>query len=289
MTEKQMKNTLKIFASVIAVYRGNKAMDNTISFWFSLTQELVFFKSPVPSILLRRFFLISGRFNNNMLLLRIKGKGGKMENQKLRNAKMLGGIGSILMLLLPVPTAGLLIAFVGLILVLVAVKYIADEMKDHSVFNNFLYTFIVSIIGVVVAVFIIVLTVFSFAAGVDWTKFQNITSAPQFYQMMQTQGILSFLTSIIIGLLVLWITLIIASYFLRKSYNKIASGTHTSMFHTAGLLYLIGALTAIVLIGFVIIFIAFILQIVAFFSLPENLPTSTASPPPMQQGTPPQP
>ncbi len=197
---------------------------------------------------------------------------------KLSQAKMLGGIGSILMLLLPVPTAGLIVAFVGLILVLVAVKYIADEIKDHKVFNNFLLTFIIVIIGVVVAIFMIVISFFSFGAGIDWTNFQNVTSMPQFTQMMQTNGVVPFLTSIIAGLLVLSITLIFAAYFLRKSYNKIASETHTSMFHTAGLLYLIGALTAIVLVGFVIIFIAFIMQIIAFFSMPENLPQAPEIP-----------
>jgi len=205
---------------------------------------------------------------------------------KLSQAKMLGGIGSILMLLLPVPTAGLIVAFVGLILVLVAVKYIADEIKDHKVFNNFLLTFIIVIIGVVVAIFMIVISFFSFGAGIDWTNFQNVTSMPQFTQMMQTNGVVPFLTSIIAGLLVLWITLIFAAYFLRKSYNKIASETHTSMFHTAGLLYLIGALTAIVLVGFVIIFIAFIMQIIAFFSMPENLPQAIQTAPPPKTETP---
>jgi uncharacterized membrane protein len=205
---------------------------------------------------------------------------------KLSQAKMLGGIGSILMLLLPVPTAGLIVAFVGLILVLVAVKYIADEIKDHKVFNNFLLTFIIVIIGVVVAIFMIVISFFSFGAGIDWTNFQNVTSMPQFTQMMQTNGVVPFLTSIIAGLLVLWITLIFAAYFLRKSYNKIASETHTPMFHTAGLLYLIGALTAIVLVGFVIIFIAFIMQIIAFFSMPENLPQAIQTAPPPKTETP---
>jgi uncharacterized membrane protein len=213
----------------------------------------------------------------------------KMESQKIHNAKLLGGIGSILMLLLPVPTAGWIIAFVGLILVLVAVKYIADEIKDHNIFNNFLLTFIIVIIGAVVAILIIGISYFSYGTGIDWTNFKNVTSAPQFYQMMQTKGVVPFFTSIIAGLLVLWITLIVATYFLRKSYNKIASGTHTSMFHTAGLLYLIGAVTAIVLVGFIIIFVAFILQIIAFFSMPETLSTPSAASPPIQPEMPPQP
>jgi uncharacterized membrane protein len=212
-----------------------------------------------------------------------------MESQKLHNAKLLGGIGSILMLLLLVPTVGGIIAFVGLILVLVAVKYIADEIKDHSIFHNFLLTFIIGIIGAFVSIFIIIISYFSYGAGIDWMKFQNVTSAPQFYQMMQTKGIVPFLTSIIAGLLVLWITLIVAAYFIRKSYNKIANETHTSMFHTAGLLYLIGAVTVIFLVGFIIIFVALILQIIAFFSMPEALSAPTTAPPPMQPGVPPQP
>ena len=212
-----------------------------------------------------------------------------MENQKLHSAKLLGGIGSILMLLLPIPAAGWLIAFVGFILVLVAVKYIADEIKDHNVFTNYLLAFIIVIVGAVVAIFIIAFSYFSWGAGVNWTQFQNMTSTSQFTQMMQTQGVVPFLSSIIAGLLVLWIVLIVAAFFLRKSLNKIASETHTPMFHTTGLLYLIGAATAIILVGFIIIFVAFILQIIAFFSMPETLSAPAAAPPPMQPGMPPQP
>lgn len=209
-----------------------------------------------------------------------------MESQKLRNAKLLGGIGSILMLLIMIPSAGIFIAFIGLILVLVAVKYISDEIKDNSVFNNFLLTFIVIIVGAVAAMFVFVLSFFSVAAGIDWTQFQNVTSPQQFFQMFQSKGLFEFFAFIIFGLLVLWITLIVASYFLRKSYNKIAEATHTSMFHTSGLLYLIGAVSAIVLIGFIIIIIAFIIQIIAFFTMPDTLPGTTAPQPQMQTTNP---
>jgi uncharacterized membrane protein len=44
------------------------------------------------------------------------------------------------------------------------------------------------------------------------------------------------------------------------------------MFSTAGLLYLIGAATAVIGVGFVILFVAEILTAVAFFSLPETSP-----------------
>jgi len=58
------------------------------------------------------------------------------------------------------------------------------------------------------------------------------------------------------------------------------------MFRTTGLLFLIGAATLIVLVGFVILFIAAILQIVAFFSIPEQLPSQS---PPQQVWGPPTP
>ena len=212
-----------------------------------------------------------------------------MENQKLHSAKLLGGIGSILMLLCPIPAAGWLIAFVGFILVLVAVKYIADEIKDHNVFTNYLLAFIIVIVGAVVAIFIIAFSYFSWGAGVNWTQFQNMTSTSQFTQMMQTQGVVPFLSSIIAGLLVLWIcTSSSPPSSCGRVSTRLLARTHTPMFHTTGLLYLIGAATAIILVGFIIIFVAFILQIIAFFSMPETLSAPAAVPPPMQPGMPPQ-
>jgi uncharacterized membrane protein len=58
------------------------------------------------------------------------------------------------------------------------------------------------------------------------------------------------------------------------------------MFQTTGLLYLIGAALTIILVGFLILLIAEILQIVAFFSIPEQLPPSM---PPQQTWGPPSP
>ncbi len=57
------------------------------------------------------------------------------------------------------------------------------------------------------------------------------------------------------------------------------------MFHTTGLLYLIGAALTILFIGLVIVFIAEILQIVAFFSIPEQMPMGP-QPMPGQIGAP---
>ncbi len=50
------------------------------------------------------------------------------------------------------------------------------------------------------------------------------------------------------------------------------------LFGTAALLYLIGAALTIILVGFLLIFVAQILFIVAFFSLPDQLPAQPMAP-----------
>ena len=78
--------------------------------------------------------------------------------------------------------------------------------------------------------------------------------------------------SLIAALLIFWILYLISAIFVKNSYYSIAHHTGVDLFHTTGLLYLIGAATLIIFIGAIIIFIAKILEIIAFFSLPEELP-----------------
>ena len=52
------------------------------------------------------------------------------------------------------------------------------------------------------------------------------------------------------ALVVAWIIIVISVFFLRKSYNMIVDVTKVKWFGTTGLLFLIGAFTMIILIGF---------------------------------------
>src|SRR3989442_6476453 len=88
------------------------------------------------------------------------------------------------------------------------------------------------------------------------------------------------------GRVVIWIIYLVVSIFMKRSYDTIATRLNIGMFHTTGLLYLIGAATAIIFVGFIIVFIAEILQIVSFFSLPEQMPMGP-KPMPGQMGPPP--
>jgi uncharacterized membrane protein len=170
----------------------------------------------------------------------------------LHDAKILGGIGSILMLFIPIA---------GQILVLIAAKYISDTTNDKSIFNNVLYAMIFSIIGSIAAAMLIYTSMFAF--------------------LMNPVGALM---GVIVSLGIAFIFLLLGAIFLRRGFNRIADLVNVSHFRTAATLFLIGAILTIIIVGLLIIFIAEIFMIVAFFSLPDQLPTqappSSSLPPP---------
>lgn len=196
----------------------------------------------------------------------------------LGQAKTLGGVGSILVLLSFVPYAGFVLSIVGFILILIAVKYISEVIADSRVFNNMIIAVVLAIVGLGVGGVVV------FGAFYSLVGFGNIgTLGPG---TTPPSGVYSLLAAIIIGLVVIWIFYLIASIFLRRSYDTIATRLNVGTFHTTGLLYLIGAALTIIFVGIIIVFIAEILQIVAFFSIPEQVPTGP-QPMPGQMGPPP--
>src|SRR6266702_3993842 len=192
----------------------------------------------------------------------------------LGQAKTLGGVGSILVLLSPIPYAGAVLAIVGFIMILIAVKYIADVLGDQKIFNNMIISVVLAIIGIVVGVVVVLSAVYSLIGLGRYTYTPGTTTT-------LPTGFSAVIVSIIAGLVVIWIFYLVASIFLKRSYDTIATRLNIGMFHTTGLLYLIGAATAIIFV-----FIAEILQIVSFFSLPDQMPMGP-QPMPGQMGPPP--
>jgi uncharacterized membrane protein len=194
---------------------------------------------------------------------------------KLGQAKILGGIGALLSLLVFVPSIGFIIGLVGLILVFIAVKYISEETKDHAIFHNYLMNFIFDIIAIG-AVIGIMIASFGVAGGMSWVNTlqgQNFTDFNSFWASFGT-----IFLGCALALVVAWVMLIIGALYLRKSYNSIAEHTKVDLFKTTGLVNFIGAATLIIIIGAFIIIIARILEIVSYFSLPENLPQAPMPP-----------
>ena len=157
---------------------------------------------------------------------------------------------------------GWTLGIVGFILLLIAVKEISDQVSDRSIFNNMLIAVGAGIVGIVVAVILLIgsVTTFFISNGITFPNpFQNMAPA-QWMGIVPVLGVLA----------VVWVALIVSAVFVRRSYSSIASRLGVGMFRTAGLVYLIGAATTIIFVGFVIIFVAQILLIVAFFNIPEK-------------------
>jgi uncharacterized membrane protein len=195
----------------------------------------------------------------------------------LGQAKTLGGVGSILVLLTPIPYAGPALAIAGFIMILVAVKYIADVVGDRKIFNDMIIAVVLAIVGIAVFAILVVGAIYSLI-GLGSYSYTPGTAPPS--------GFTAAIAAIIIGLVVIWVFYLVSSIFLKRSYDTIATRLNVGTFHTAGLLYLIGAATTIIFVGFIIVFVAQILQIVAFFSVPEQMPMGP-QPMPGQMGPPP--
>ncbi|MCK4365242.1 MAG: DUF996 domain-containing protein [Thermoplasmatales archaeon] len=192
------------------------------------------------------------------------------------NAKVLGGIGAILALIGGFVTPFL--SIVGFILVLIAVKYIADAVNDGKIFSNYLISFLLNIISVVVLFVVIFLALggFSFFAAISSG---GVTDPTAFINNLGAMLMLC-----IAGFIIFYIINVISALYLKKSFDSIAAHTRVDMFKTTGMVYFIGAILVIIVFGYFIIFIAEILMIIAFFSLPDNLQQAQAGQPgqPMQ-------
>ncbi|WP_168194725.1 DUF996 domain-containing protein [Thermococcus aciditolerans] len=168
----------------------------------------------------------------------------------LKNAKMMGGIGAIL------TVVGL--GFIGFILKLLAVKNIAEATDRDEIFSKYLWAAILNILASLILM------------GTMWGSMLGASKSPEFgLGMMGAGGIIAV------------VLMIVGVWFMKQSYDMISEETGVGMFHTVALLYIIGAILMLVLIGGLLIVIAAILEIIAFFSLPDEISKPVEEPAPV--------
>jgi uncharacterized membrane protein len=206
----------------------------------------------------------------------------------LESSKMLGGIGAILMVIGPFASVytGVL-GLVGLILVLIAFNGLADYYKDRRIFNNVIFGVIAAIVGVVIAVVVVVSAAFDMLSvlGIhmsnwtDWTAVQNFN----WQGFTDWSALAPYVAEIVGALIILFVFVVVAAIFLRRSLNTLSEKSGTHMFATAGLLLLIGAALTVIVIGLFLMWVALILLAVAFFEMrteptqPQTQTTTTPS------------
>ncbi len=157
------------------------------------------------------------------------------------------------------------IGVIGFILFMVAMYRLSHYYNEPSIFKNVLYAFIISIISGVILL-ILEFTVFaSLSGGISQTGTPT-TTAPF------TQFIITYLAVIGVSL----IFGIVNAVLYMRAFNKLGEKSGVDTFKTAGLLYLIGVLLTVVLIGGLLVWIAWIFAAIGFKRLkvaPATAPT----------------
>jgi len=198
----------------------------------------------------------------------------------LESDKTLGGIGALLVVIgfLGFFAYGYvaILALIGMIITLIALKGMSDHYKEAGIFNNALYGVITLIIGVVafIATLAVVILMALSSLAIDWTDPAAIHA-----YFMNFGNIGDIIGAAIGALVVLFVFAIVSAIFFRKSLTSLSAKSGENIFATAGLLWLIGAVLTIILVGFILIGIAWILIAVGFFSIKPTAPSQSPPPP----------
>lgn len=167
-----------------------------------------------------------------------------------------------------------ILSLIGIILLLIGLNGLGNFYKEEGIFNNALYSIIIAIVGCVVGVGVIAVSAVSALAdiGIDWANIEdwaNVgTDVATVFTDFDFSAIATLLGALVIGLIIFYVVLIVSMFFFRKSMNQLSTKSGISLFDTAGLLMLIGAVIPV--IGLLIIWIGAILVTVAFFQMKKE-------------------
>jgi uncharacterized membrane protein len=181
------------------------------------------------------------------------------------SSKTLAGLGSLLLILSPVPYAGAVLGIIGAILLLIGIKGLSSYYQDNGIYENAL----MGIIFLIIAVIAVAVSAAALAIG-----FASLVGLGI--------GILAFIA----GLVIAFVFYLVAALRLRKTFDALAQKSGEQSFATAGTLLWWGAILTIVVVGLLLIFLAWIFATVGFFSMrlqPQQQPYGSqpySSPPP---------
>jgi len=184
---------------------------------------------------------------------------GNLPTQRVNisTQKMLGGIGSILILLVFMPgTVATLLGIVGFVLWLVSMYQLSNILRKPSIFQKVLIGFILSVADWAIAL------AFGLMAGIS--SFTSIRG--------ETGAIFGLGLGVIVAIIVAYAIGIAAFYFYKEAYEILAQATAHNLFKIAGLLLFIGAIAIILFgLGGLLMLVGYILLAVAFFTTPNEV------------------
>jgi uncharacterized membrane protein len=174
----------------------------------------------------------------------------------IESSKTMAMVGSILLIIGGIPFAPYvgILSLVGVILLLMAIKGFSQSYQDPAMYDNALRGFIYYIIAAIAV---------AIAFGLLWAGIATIST--MFFLGLGI-GIV-FIIGFIVALVVGFIFYVMAAKRLRTTLNALAQRTGEKSFETAGTLLYYGAILTIVVIGGLLIFIAWIFATIGFFQM----------------------
>lgn len=151
---------------------------------------------------------------------------------------------------------------VAIVLLVLAFRRISELYGRPDIFKNVLIWIGLSILASIFVVFVaiialvVVFALFATAGGIEELTGVGIAA----------------LALLLLFLIAGWVVFVASAFFFYKATAATAEVTSNDVFKLAGLAYLAGAVLAVVLIGSLVLFIAEILLVVAFFTLKPTQP-----------------
>jgi uncharacterized membrane protein len=181
-----------------------------------------------------------------------------MNGKEIYNAKILGGIGSLLMVVPMIVGYAMLLSTIGIIMLFISLWKFGEIFQDKQIFNNFLKGFLIGFIGLVIGIFI--------------GGFGILGSAMHYFSPHFSWHPFPLSLSIGLGMLIFYVLNILHFYFYKKSFELLGMYANHKLFSLAGLIMFVSSFLVILFgIGFLGISLGWILITVAFFTLKEEL------------------
>jgi uncharacterized membrane protein len=179
-------------------------------------------------------------------------------NVSLEYSKTLAGEGAILLLLSLIPYAGWILGIIGVILLIRGMKELSNYYQDEEIYKNSLTGvkfYIIALVAAGVAIAAITVGVGS-ATGFTFST-----------DFVLTVGFGVGLAAFLAGIIVAFVFYVLATMHLRRTFNALAQKSGEASFTTAGNLLWWGAILTIILVGLVLIFVAWIFATIGFFTM----------------------
>lgn len=170
---------------------------------------------------------------------------------KSGSEKILGGLGSIFIMLSPVPTVGWILGTAGFMMVVLAFNEISRKANNPKISSDILISLVLVMAGLFFGILVVL---------------------PSFFAILFGHG--GGFIGLSLGFIVMYTLAVLAYYKFREALKLVADFTGVSLFNTAGNMFFIGAITLIIFIGNILLYIAWILLAIAFFFMPDECGTA---------------